>query len=255
MALDVILVFIFALTEDLPFLPLLVVMITTPFAARDPYSEVVAASFRIEILSTSSILILERAAEKGTPSTTYRGSFDALIDPNPRIRIEGAEPGWPFAVTAATPGAEPISAEATFVSVLFWISFAEIFAALPVKFSLFAVPYATTTTFSSDLASFTITTLRLVWLPTATSLLPRSTAVNTSDFVPAGTLMLNSPFSFVELPLVPFLMVTETLERGLPVSSNTFPVILLSCEILCDTKKNNARIRADRTFMSVNFKF
>jgi hypothetical protein len=67
-----------------PFLPLLVVIITTPLAPLEPYIAVADASFNISIDSTSSA---GGNVPCGYPSTTYKGSFEALIEEAPLIRI------------------------------------------------------------------------------------------------------------------------------------------------------------------------
>ena len=76
-------------------LPVLVVMIITPFAAFEPYNEVDAASFKTLKLSISFELILLISPANGTPSTIYRGLFDPLTELNPRILTSGAAPGCP----------------------------------------------------------------------------------------------------------------------------------------------------------------
>ena len=54
----------------------------------------------------------------------YKGSLEAEMDPNPLILIAGEEPGWPFELVVAIPGAAPINALATLVKGLSWNSFA-----------------------------------------------------------------------------------------------------------------------------------
>ena len=71
---------------------------TTPFAARAPYNEDVAASFKTEILSIS-IGLTELRFGAIKPSIIYKGALDALIDPIPRIRTNAVCPGLPFPAT------------------------------------------------------------------------------------------------------------------------------------------------------------
>ena len=98
------------LIEFFPLVPFLVVTITTPLAARAPYKAVDAASFKTVMVSISSLFKLAILAEKGTPSTTYNGALDDEIEPKPRIRTSGEEPGWPDVEVVVTPGAIPSSA-------------------------------------------------------------------------------------------------------------------------------------------------
>ena len=86
------------------------VTITTPFAARAPYNAVDAASFKTVIDSMSSLFKFAILAEYGTPSTTYKGSFEDEIEPKPRIRTAGADPGCPLVEVVVTPGAIPSNA-------------------------------------------------------------------------------------------------------------------------------------------------
>ena len=50
----------------------------------------------MEMFSISPGLIFEILPVKGTPSTTYNGSLEKLIEPKPRIRISALAPGWPL---------------------------------------------------------------------------------------------------------------------------------------------------------------
>src|SRR5690606_41875632 len=75
--------------------PLFVVIITTPFAAREPYSAVAAASFKTAVLSISSVEIDTCEPVYGTPSITYNGDDLAFTDPILRLRIYGFLPGDP----------------------------------------------------------------------------------------------------------------------------------------------------------------
>jgi hypothetical protein len=65
------------------------------------------ASFNISIEAMSLVLkSLSDAFSRGKPSTTINGSFDALIEPTPLIRMVGRLPGALF-VTIETPAAVP----------------------------------------------------------------------------------------------------------------------------------------------------
>jgi hypothetical protein len=82
----------------LPALPFLVLIIITPFAAREPYIDAAEASFNTEMVSISLGLRLARRLLEfvrllaspvltGIPSMTKSGAEDAVIEPMPRIRI------------------------------------------------------------------------------------------------------------------------------------------------------------------------
>ena len=73
--------------------PFLVVIKTTPLPALDPYKEVEAASFKIDIDSISDGLIEAISPVKIAPSTTYNGSLSAFNEPKPRIRTLADSPG------------------------------------------------------------------------------------------------------------------------------------------------------------------
>ena len=122
-----------------PFLPLLVVMITTPFAAREPYREVEAASLRMVKDSISSWLIVFSAPSYCTPSTINKGSVSPFNVPTPRITIPGEEPG-PVAEVNCTPVARPSMAAIGEVTFLIESSSAPTTLAEPVKASLVLVP-------------------------------------------------------------------------------------------------------------------
>jgi hypothetical protein len=80
---------------DSPFFPDFVVMIMIPFAPLDPYKALAVASFKTLIDSISAGLIALRFPSKGIPSTTYKGSLDALTEPIPLILIVATAPGCP----------------------------------------------------------------------------------------------------------------------------------------------------------------
>ena len=141
---------------------------TTPLAAREPYKEAAEASFKTvtdsiscgfnvarildELLLSSANLLYFVLAEIGTPSTTYNGSFEAFNEPEPRIRNDEVEPGCPEADITCNPATCPcndLSNEALGLCSLVWSTL----AAEPVNTDLLLVPYATTTTSSSDFVS------------------------------------------------------------------------------------------------------
>lgn len=77
---------------------------------------VAEASFRTVKLSISLGLMDERGLlvplipsfDTGSPSITIRGSFDALRDEPPRIRMVDPEPGAPSPVVTTTPADFPL---------------------------------------------------------------------------------------------------------------------------------------------------
>src|SRR5690606_39432838 len=88
---------------DSSFLPLLVVMMMTPFEAREPYMAVAEASLRMENDSMSlGFMVLRMDLEPptvtlsmGRPSITIKGSVEAPNEAPPRIRMTEPEPGSP----------------------------------------------------------------------------------------------------------------------------------------------------------------
>src|SRR5690606_13045465 len=93
----------FKLITVLPGLPVFVVIIITPFDAREPYNPVAAASLRIVTVSIS----LGFAVPPIIPSTTYNGEGLAVIDPDPLITTLAEAVGSPEELETTTPGALP----------------------------------------------------------------------------------------------------------------------------------------------------
>ncbi len=131
-------------------LPLLVVIKITPLAPRAPYKALDAASFKTVVLSISAVFIEDISPSKGTPSTTYKGELPAAIDPTPLIRTVDVVPGCPFVLVTCTPATWPDNALVTLATCLLEIASLSITEAEPVNEDLFAVPYATTITSSSN---------------------------------------------------------------------------------------------------------
>ena len=98
------------------------------------------ASFNISMDSISlgfKSLILPSI--KGKPSTTYRGSLLAVIEPLPRTRIEGEAPGL-LSLNTATPAALPCSDSNAFPTTDEVKASGLICAVAPVKSDFLAVP-------------------------------------------------------------------------------------------------------------------
>src|ERR1044072_2727825 len=135
--------------DALPDLALLVVMSTTPLAAREPYIEAAAASFKKEIFSISAGLKEFRAAVFGnvSPSTITRGSVP-LVDELPLIRkFHDSRPGCAELLVPATPGTCPCNAaRGLAIGPRSWKVFAFTVDTAPVNEPFLAVPYPTTTT-------------------------------------------------------------------------------------------------------------
>ena len=140
-----------------PALPFFVVIRITPFAALEPYKDAAAASFKTVIFSISlgliediilndllSPLTGERATSPettGTPSTTYRGSLVAFIEPVPLTRISNAAPGCPLLLFIVKPGVVPARACSKEVTGISFKAFApSTEAAAPVNEDFLAVP-------------------------------------------------------------------------------------------------------------------
>ena len=76
---------------------------------------------------------------KGKPSTTYKGSLLAVIEPLPRTRIEGEAPGL-LSLKTATPAALPCNDSKAFPTTDAVNASGLICAVEPVKSDFFAVP-------------------------------------------------------------------------------------------------------------------
>src|SRR5690554_3974467 len=132
-----------------------------PLAPRAPYRAVEAASLSTVIDSISEGLRDDKSPSKGIPSTTYKGSIPALIDPTPLILTVAEEPGWPSALKICTPATLPESAFETFDICLISNRSESTTPADPVKVPLVEVPYATTITSSNNSVSVSRTILTL----------------------------------------------------------------------------------------------
>ena len=93
------------------------------------------------------------ACSAGIPSITYKGSLVPSNEVDPLTRIFTGSPGFAEAIDTWTPGAFPCKAEATFITGSFSRSAAPTEDTEPVKSLSRVVPYPTTTTSSSFLAS------------------------------------------------------------------------------------------------------
>ena len=129
-----------------PVRPVLVVMNTTPFAAREPYIAVAEASFMTVMFSMSLAFSAVKIDEgTGLPSSTNRGSVPALIEFTPRIRIEIVSLGSPEFDHTCSPAICPWRASPTLAVGAFWSSFAPTVVAEPVMEEIFlAEPYPST---------------------------------------------------------------------------------------------------------------
>src|SRR5690606_6967524 len=91
-----------------PRTPDLVVIKTTPLAAREPYIAAAEASFKISIDAKSDGLRLLMLSTC-TPSTIYSGLV-LLSDPDPRISSRTPDPGFPPEDSTCTPAMRPCNA-------------------------------------------------------------------------------------------------------------------------------------------------
>ena len=96
--------------DTLSLRPVLVVIITTPPAAREPYKELETASFDTFTEAISVGLISDNLPLKGTPSTTINALLLAEIEPIPRRTISASCPGCPEELTTCKPATAPSSA-------------------------------------------------------------------------------------------------------------------------------------------------
>ena len=146
------------------------------------------------------------------------------IEPNPRIRTAGADPGCPFVVVVVTPGAIPSSACPTFEIGLGPNFSAVTFAEEPVKDAFFVVPKVVTTTSSNVDETATKETLITSLFPTRNSCGAYPTELTTKTaFGDTVSLKLPSPLEVV--PLVVPLMTMLTPGRGEPSSPEILPEI------------------------------
>ena len=134
-----------------PLFPFLVVIITTPFAALDPYKDAAAASFNTVVDSISSGLIELNTFEDAalcpkfpvviaTPSTIYKGEVLPVIEPIPLIWISPEDPGAPVLEETRTPDTFPAKA-LSIDSTLTLLSSSELTVlAAPVNEAFLAVP-------------------------------------------------------------------------------------------------------------------
>ena len=87
-----------------PIFPFLLVIITTPLAAREPYIAVEEASFNTVMLSMSFGFNAVNAPDDiGEPSRIKRGSVFELIELTPRNRITTLPLGSPLGVNTCKP--------------------------------------------------------------------------------------------------------------------------------------------------------
>src|SRR5665647_1291701 len=159
-------------------LPLLVVMTTTPFDARIPYSAEAAWPFRMFTLSISlgsisterfakSVPVTELPVETslaediGIPSTTYNGVLSPVNDREPRIVIFDDAPGIPEEGVISTPESLPCKApERSEFDPCVNSSDLTSCTAYPRAFFSFVIPMAVTTTSLTEMFSdFSLTCL------------------------------------------------------------------------------------------------
>ena len=94
-----------------PIFPFLLVIITTPLAAREPYIAVEEASFNTVMLSMSFGFNAVNAPDDiGEPSRIKRGSVFELIELTPRNRITTLPLGSPLGVNTCKPATCPCNA-------------------------------------------------------------------------------------------------------------------------------------------------
>ena len=155
------------------------------------------------------------------------GSFEEEIEPKPRIRTAGEEPGWPPVDVVVTPAAIPSKACPMLVIGLTANFSAPILAEDPVKEVFFVDPKVVTTTSSKveDVdCSEIFTTERF---PTRTSWVLYPTELTTSTAF-GDTFNLNAPSTSVLVPFLEPFMAMLTPGKIEPSSPVTFPVIALS---------------------------
>ena len=119
---------------SLPSAPFFVVMMMTPFAAREPYIEAEAASFSTWIDSMSFGFNSCMPDLVGTPSMMYSGSLSLSV-PIPRIRTVAVPEGLPSA-EMFIPGTLPCRAFIGLFSCCFSKSLALTALTAPVKSAL-----------------------------------------------------------------------------------------------------------------------
>src|SRR5690606_30780022 len=115
-----------AVSRAVPSAPRLVVIKTTPFAAREPYIAVEAAAVSISMEAMSLGLMSANGFNAkfsvpfsddseldsiGTPSTTNKGLLPELREEFPRTLMVISPPGAPELEVICTPGARPCKME------------------------------------------------------------------------------------------------------------------------------------------------
>ncbi len=159
-----------------------------------------------------------------TPSTTISGSLPAVMEREPRMRMEVPSVGSPETLMMSAPATRPCKAWSTEMVAVFSTSCILTTATEPVRSAFLASPKPITTTSSRYSVSSSRTKSKLRRVPTfiLTLLYPRDSATRREPS--PGTLRENFPAASVTVPFaVPS---TETVApgSGAPLWSRTVPV-------------------------------
>src|SRR4051794_6980059 len=155
------------------------------------------------------------ALSNGTPSTTYKGEFPAVMEPVPRIFKDIPPPGAPDVCCTWTPATWPASASLKETTALSCNCFAPTDATEPVTSLFVCVPYPTTTTSFKEELPLSSSRLIVLWLLTDTSRSLKPTYEKTR-VPPAGACNLKPPLESVAVPPLPPFTLTETPASACP---------------------------------------
>ena len=108
-------------------------------------------SFGLIMLRKFPLPLTEPPTSIGTPSSTIRGSFEALSEAPPRTRIVEPAVGEPPLLTICTPAIFPLTSSSGEEITPLLKSFSLTVDTEPVRSSFFLTPYPITTTSSSSL--------------------------------------------------------------------------------------------------------
>src|SRR5574344_186259 len=214
------------------------------------------ASLRIVILSISLGLTRLRKfplpailpeTSNGTPSITINGSFDALRDAPPRIRMVLPSVGEPPPLVICTPLTLPLMSCSAELIKPPLKSLLVTLLTEPVRSLLRCVPYPITTTSLRTLASGVICTLTICEDGTATTVVLYPTKDICNSFVPLGTESEKFPSKSVIVPVFKPLAMTVTPIIASCCSSTTLPVTLM--ELVCAIAGENPPNKIKHTNM------
>src|SRR6186713_301971 len=155
---------------------------------------------------------------RGTPSMTYRGSLERLMELLPRMRTLMDEPGWPVGAVTCTPEACPCKAWSTLETACLPIASPFTVTTAVETFLFSCVPYPTTTTSprleESVCSRITRAVPGLLPILYSVVLYPTEETIKTS---PADTAIEKDPSASALADTLLFFLMTVALGTGSPV--------------------------------------